>query len=302
MSKLIMVVWDVQHGNAIYMRTPNGTNIMFDIGTGVYNNGKEFSPLRFLYKKISGFNLDWLVVSHPHVDHLGDAINLFKLRLFPMVFIRPFVNPLLILNKNRIRGIRDIWILELYFYLDHLYPAKFWYPMSVHLGDMIKFKIFRQFKYGLRGLNNYSIVSVVEFCGQKIILPGDIEQDGWKGLLEQPSFIKAIKDATIFVASHHGRKSGFYANIFKSFLPDIVIVSDGHSPDTSAVSRYNQFARGVWVIHRQTGRLEKRKVFTTRKDGHIVIEISCQGNLAIRIVHSNKNSLYSYSIDTAYIL
>ena len=45
---LKVIMWDVQQGNAIYMKTPNGRNIMFDIGTGSYENGREFSPLRHL--------------------------------------------------------------------------------------------------------------------------------------------------------------------------------------------------------------------------------------------------------------
>ena len=47
-SNLQIVVWDVQHGNAIYMKTPNGRHVMFDIGTGSYTNGYEFSPLKHL--------------------------------------------------------------------------------------------------------------------------------------------------------------------------------------------------------------------------------------------------------------
>ena len=37
-NSLQMVIWDVQHGNAIYMKTPNGKNIMFDIGTNTFAN------------------------------------------------------------------------------------------------------------------------------------------------------------------------------------------------------------------------------------------------------------------------
>lgn len=59
---LDIVVWDVQHGNAIYMKTPNGRNVMFDIGTGSYADGQEFSPLEYLNNKWSVDTLHYLVV------------------------------------------------------------------------------------------------------------------------------------------------------------------------------------------------------------------------------------------------
>ena len=75
MSDLQIVVWDVQHGNATYIKTPGGKHIVQDLGIGSYGEGRsEFSPL--LHLKNGGVNrLDGVIITHPHRDHLDDIFN-----------------------------------------------------------------------------------------------------------------------------------------------------------------------------------------------------------------------------------
>lgn len=40
--------WDVQHGNACYIRTPNGRHMVVDLGIGSFGGNKPFSPLLHL--------------------------------------------------------------------------------------------------------------------------------------------------------------------------------------------------------------------------------------------------------------
>jgi len=48
-----VVFWDVQHGHATYIKTPNNRHIIVDLGTGDYSgNNLEFSPLRQLRYKL----------------------------------------------------------------------------------------------------------------------------------------------------------------------------------------------------------------------------------------------------------
>lgn len=40
-----MVFWDVQHGHATYIKSPNGRHIVIDLGTGDYSGkNTNFSP------------------------------------------------------------------------------------------------------------------------------------------------------------------------------------------------------------------------------------------------------------------
>ena len=272
-NNLKIIVWDVQHGNAIYMKTPNGRNVMFDIGTGSYDDGSEFSPLKYLKDKWSLDCLHYLVISHPHADHISDIRNMFDLDLKPRVLTRPKgIDRDLIISSNQDKY-SDL--VELYLELDSTYTR----PVSGELDPSspsnygwIQTDIFSQSESGTSNLNNYSVVAVIKYENEKIIIPGDIEAAGWKVLLECEDFQQAIKGTTIFVASHHGREAGFHSDVFDYFKPDVVIVSDGKYSDTSATNSYEHYTEGFSVKSRKTEEAKTRYVLTTRNDGVIYIE------------------------------
>ena len=87
MSETTFVFWDVQHGSAAYIRTPNGKHIVIDLGTGSYGGSTPFSPLLYLKDKHNVQRLDTVVITHPHRDHLDDIVN-FDI-LSPKGFVAP---------------------------------------------------------------------------------------------------------------------------------------------------------------------------------------------------------------------
>ena len=271
-SALEIVVWDVQHGNAIYMKTPNGTNIMFDIGLGSYGDDWEFSPLSYLKYKWRVDRLHYLVISHPHADHISDISNMFDLNLKPEVLCRPKGIDLDLINKSNQSEYSEI--IEQYLELDRTYtdPVPEWQaPSNSDNNGGVSIRNFMQTEKGTHNLNNYSIVSVVEYANEKILIPGDIESAGWEVLMGRGDFLSAIEGTTIFVASHHGRKAGFYSEVFDYFTPDVVIVSDGRYSDTSVTSRYGDYTQGV-LVNKRNGNPTTRRVLTTRNDGPIYIK------------------------------
>ena len=75
MANLRFVFWDVQHGSAAYIRTPNDTHVVLDLGIGsVKGSDAAFSPLRHL-KRSGVERLDYVIITHPHRDHLDDIGN-----------------------------------------------------------------------------------------------------------------------------------------------------------------------------------------------------------------------------------
>ena len=72
---LQFVFWDVQHGSASYIKTPNGRHMVIDLGTGSYSENKEFSPLTHLKNKYGVRQLDYAVITHPHRDHIDDIFS-----------------------------------------------------------------------------------------------------------------------------------------------------------------------------------------------------------------------------------
>ena len=111
---------------------------------------------------------------------------------------------------------------------------------------------------------------VIDYANSTIIVPGDNEPSSWRALNEQPGFVSAMSRADVFMASHHGRESGYFNEIFHR-KPHLCVVSDGRVQDTNATPRYGYHAQG-WVVHSRKGRdSQTRNCLTTRSNGHIEI-------------------------------
>ena len=118
--------------------------------------------------------------------------------------------------------------------------------------------------------NEHSLVTFLFYAGHKILLSGDNGPSAWQYLLNNHYFRDDLRNIDIFLASHHGRMSGYYNQIFKFFNPKLTIISDGRSQDTSITDIYNSHTLG-WYIQNQN---KKRKCLTTRYDGAIYLKIS----------------------------
>ena len=270
-----LTIWDVQHGSAAYLKTPNGKHIVFDLGTGDHSANKSgFSPLQYLKTKCGVSQLDEVVITHPHTDHIDDIEN-FDL-MSPKVLLRPkHLSRNDVLNAN---PSKDNSKVEKYLKISESYniPVNSTNdPFIAENNGGVDIEYFIPKECGTSNINNHSIVTIIKYYGVKILLPGDNEGASWKELLENPEFKNAIKNVNVFVASHHGRESGYYADLFKSFTPNIVIISDGPAGETSVTEKYSVQAKG-WVV-RKRGQYgdqgKERKCLTTRNDGTIEIKV-----------------------------
>lgn len=125
---------------------------------------------------------------------------------------------------------------------------------------------YNQYKEDFDDTNNISLVTFIDCGDQRFILPGDLEVDGWKKLLENQAFVDRLTNVNIFVASHHGRKSGYCPEVFDHCTPDVVVFSDGaieYGTQEQMTRIYGQHVRGIWF------RGHTRYVLTTRGDGTI---------------------------------
>lgn len=117
--------------------------------------------------------------------------------------------------------------------------------------------------------NEHSLVTFLFYAGHTILLSGDNGPSSWQYLLNNHYFRDDLRKVNIFLASHHGRRSGHYDQIFKFFKPKITIISDGRSQETSITDIYNSQTIGWWIQNQH----KKRKCLTTRYDGAIYVKI-----------------------------
>lgn len=62
--------YDVDHGSCTHIITPNNKQILVDIGSKTYES--IVSHIRNEYFGYYGGNIDELIITHPHEDHIYD--------------------------------------------------------------------------------------------------------------------------------------------------------------------------------------------------------------------------------------
>ena len=71
-------IWDVNHGNSASIKLPNGKVMMIDC---VRNPKTDFSPITLTKNMWNCKSLDYLIVSHPHMDHISDILKIDEVDL-----------------------------------------------------------------------------------------------------------------------------------------------------------------------------------------------------------------------------
>jgi competence protein ComEC len=274
-----VVFWDVQHGNASYIKSPNDRNIVIDIGTGSYaNNDQIFSPLLHLKNRYDVAQLDYVIVTHPHLDHIDDILNFDYLS--PKVFKRPTH----LSKEDILAGVReeDRPKFDEYLEINNRYNQSLGEndpddPCNPDNYGGLIIKNFVPVSCSTSNINNHSIITVISYAGIKVIFTGDNELCSINELMENEQFINTVKNADILLAPHHGRESGYHNDFISIVNPRLVIISDSRFCDTSAISRYNNKCRG-WTVYKRDGSSEKRKCLTTRNDGVITLNFGNGSN------------------------
>lgn len=272
-----ITVWDVQHGNAISVKTPNGKYIWCDAGTGSFDSGKEFSP----YKRSQIPQIDILVLSHPHNDHVSDFWNIPCERVDRLLY-----NTLI--SQEYFKTLRDSTTPS--------FRAKKTLTKFLITQEQIKWGTVAKYSTMEESLtviaywamsdigtnaNNYSVVVFLLQGKNLVCLPGDIEEQGWDFLRTSytPYFENALRKTNILIASHHGRKQGWYSEFSSLCNPDIVVISDREEMETSITSDYDKIAKGHSVFKGFSkfpppiARPVNKKCVSTRDNGPIVITL-----------------------------
>jgi len=289
MSNLKVTIWNVEHGTSIYVVTPNGKKVFLDCGSS-----SEFSPALEVNSSYEKKKLDYLVISHPHQDHITDLQNLDeKFRIKVLSKNKKISKDVMKEDNPNVFDPPNDEIIGKYFELkDRFTHDVAWEddPSNPAWGNGCTFHTFYLDDPSL-GVNNLSVVTFIEFGGEVILYGGDMEEKGWLELLKKDSFKRHLKKTTILIASHHGNDSGYCMEIFEYFTPKITIFSAGKYVDDNGRNKYlNQTKEEGMLIRNQNGEYEKRWILTTRNDGHIQVVVYPLGIQEPKIsIHPNQS-------------
>lgn len=256
-----MTVWDVQLGLAVHVKAPNGKYIIIDLGTGTVESGNS-SPLR----KLMWNNIVYMIISHPHLDHISDILN-FDINP-PKILHRPKS----LTNEEIMEGVRycDRAKFEKYCEINDRYNSPVGVDDENYTGnpnnyDGLEIQTFSTSACDHSNFNNFSIITVFTLSDVKVVVCGDNEKDSLDILMQQRDFKDAVRNADVLVAPHHGRESAYHSEFVSLVNPRITIISDTEKSDASASDKYTNMSRG-WEV-----KGEERKCLTTRKDGNITV-------------------------------
>jgi beta-lactamase superfamily II metal-dependent hydrolase len=251
-------IFDVEHGFCAYIIT--GSNVtLIDAG---HNSLTDFHPSKYL--KANGCTgIERLVVSNYDEDHLSDLPDLRQSL------------PIQILRRNRSISADELEklkrssgpiapgvqaLLEMIRTYTGDAPAIDWGGAT--------FTFFSNPYPAFKETNDLSLVTFLDYNDVHMVFPGDLEKAGWKALLQKPDFRTALARVKLFVASHHGRESGYCPEVLDVCKPWLVLISDeAVKYDTQDVN-YTRHASGVRFGS------ETRYVLTTRADGMITVSQS----------------------------
>lgn len=302
MKKLECIIFNVEHGLAIYIKSPNNYGTMIDCGGSL-----NFSPVKWInsnynttdgnrnkIKQFKGRNIAELFVTHLHKDHFED-VGRFKNSGRPKRVLSD--DKTIHFIKDKINESPDdpgIGVLKEFVDFREKYNEPVNeavdYGMDIQYAQL-DYNIAREISVSDdKIINNRSFVYVIEFAGKKILVPGDIEVEGWRKLLEKKNVQNLLKGINFFVASHHGHKSGFTKDILDiTGIPDLFIVS-AKSRDVSIDSAYSkdEYVTGHEVKNDNT--IQKKKMISTREFGKsIKITIWENGSTEVETLETRDN-------------
>jgi beta-lactamase superfamily II metal-dependent hydrolase len=270
---MLLRIFDVAHGFCALAIADTGNIMLIDCGD---NDETGFHPADYLAS--SGFTgIERFFVLNFDEDHLSGLPRLR--RMHNRVPIR-------ILHKNfsiTDRELRDLKEacgglgpgMESLLAMSGNYNQAVTSPPDFGL---LNYEVFYNNYPTFDDTNNLSLVLFLDFPGLSMVFPGDLESAGWEALLENVSFRQHLSRVNVFVASHHGRESGYREEVFDYCKPEIIIISDEEIQfDTQEKVDYGVHAKGIqW----STGKI--RRVLTTRSDGMIWFEADALGTTRVK--------------------
>ena len=254
-SSLRIHFLDVGEGDSILIQTSKDKTILVDAGNLITG----FKVVEYL-KKNNIHNLDYLIFTHSHLDHIGGAFFVVQMMEVKKVYD----------NGDDIAGL--VQSQDVYRWYEQLVRKSSKYSVAkaedTFLFDEVILKVLWPYHpFIFSNFNSNSLVIMIEHKSFRCLLAGDLTVEGEKGLLKKIGDLKA----DVLKVGHHGNDDATSQDFLRKVSPALAIIS---------VNKDN--IRGYpseKVLQKM--RNSKIKVYRTDKDGSIVITVEDDGSYSI---------------------
>lgn len=260
-------LWDVKRGSAIWADAAD-KDVVIDMGAS------DFSPLEHISNRYGVNEINFMVVTHPHRDHIEDVLRYVDLDVHVSTLCHNSdTKPLLQATIDEEDDETYQTIAQTYqqFLANFNWPATI-DPTSRGWARGATFKTYSLSLDEVSGsryqkMNNLSVMTVIERDEFKLVTAGDILTSGLETMMGDARVRAAVADADVLVAPHHGRESSYLKEFVDLVDPRIVFISDkadnGNNHDA-----YYRFP-GTKVYNEREGEWEHRRTLTTRDNGRL---------------------------------
>lgn len=203
----------VGHGTSVLLELPEGRTILYDCGRlGSPQRASEIASATLLSRGIR--HLDAVVLSHEDVDHYNGLPGLLDRFSVGVVYASwPMLRDPSPLGERLWEEVER-----------HGVPVKRVQASDrLDLPGGVEISVLHPAGRGVLGSDNAnSVVLLIEYAGQRILLPGDLESPGLEWLLaEQPI------PCDVVMAPHHGSRNSHPEAFYPWCQPQWVVVSSG---------------------------------------------------------------------------
>lgn len=208
----------VGHGLAVVVEMPNGRTLVYDAGQLQSGDRAGETVQRALWQRRHN-RVDALVISHADVDHFNGVPELARTGRISAAFAH---RSLLDFEQDAVRGLSAALAHE-------TVPLRLVSAGDcLRLDDSVLVQVVQPGALPPSRLDNAnSLVLEIVYAGRRILLTGDLEQQGLDRLLEQPP-----RKADVLLAPHHGSLNANTRKLAAWARPDCVVASGGQGdPD-----------------------------------------------------------------------
>ena len=249
-------VHDVGHGQLLTLETPDSGLLMWDCGEG--NNNSATSACQQLGRGV----VRELTITNFDQDHVSNLPALRASCEVQTLYRNRSISPEQLRRLKREGGPIST-AMESTIQMHEAYTGEVTREEFPEISGLEIFRAYNDYPDQADDTNNLSVLSIIKMNGLKIVVSGDLEKKGWDTLLQRSDVREQLRWTNIFVASHHGRESGYNEEVMKIASPDVVVMSDYEvQHDTQKTQTlYGQHCSGIEFEG------VPRKVLTTRSDG-----------------------------------
>ncbi|MEK7551758.1 MAG: MBL fold metallo-hydrolase [Patescibacteria group bacterium] len=248
-KNLHLVYCDVGQGDAIYIKTPNGKDVLVD-------GGPNDKVLDCLTKHMPFWDrtIDLMVATHPDADHITGLVSVLE-RYTVLHFVTSNTLKETGIYKRLVEAIKNEGLKPRYVYQND----------KIDFGDGVVSNIywpresaFTEFN-NIAKVNELSVVQLVSFGDFQALLTGDA------GFSVQDRLLGLISDVDVLMLPHHGSKTGVSESFISTLKPSLSVISVGSK------NRYGHPTTFILSL------LAKYKIKTLRTDKVGEIEVVSNG-------------------------